>query len=244
MSCLAARLTAVLGALALGGCALPVVPEPAAVPAVAPDAPDRAAALLGGLTTPRQNGPYAPRDDCDRLPGASAFRHKLADAVVRGDAGALAAMASPEVKLGFAGDDGRDRFLARLMRPDDELMAEIARLLPLGCAVNAGGGLTMPWHFAQDMGDIDGFEATIVTGEEVPLRRAADATAPVLRRLSWDLVALDAGLYPERPYQQVRLADGTRGHVETRRLRSLLDYRLLVDREGGEWRITAILAGD
>lgn len=243
-----AVLCAVLALAACGGdsglAVAPVAPDPFALPTAMPVGPDAAAVLLDQLTKPQQKGKYAPRDDCDKLPGAREFRRKLAEAVIEGDARAVAAMATRDVKLGFAGDDGRERFQAQLMQPDGELMAEIERLLPLGCAVNAEGSLTTPWYFAQDMGDVDGFEATIVTGEDVPLHAAADETSPVLQRLSWDLVALDAGLYPERPFQQVKTADGTRGYVETVKLRSLLDYRLLVDREGGEWKIGAILAGD
>lgn len=241
------RAVAGLAAFALAGCAAagaPIAaPEPVVIATAAPAQADPAL-LLGRTIGPQQQGRYAPRDDCAELDGASAFRRKLAEAVARGDARAVADLASPDIKLGFAGDDGRDRFYAQLMAPDGELMAEIERLLPLGCAVRPEGGLTMPWYFAQDMGDIDGYEATIVTGEGVPLRAAAEETAPVMLQLSWDLVFLDKGFYPERPYQQARLADGTRGFVETARLRSLLDYRLLADRKGGEWRITALLAGD
>jgi hypothetical protein len=164
--------------------------------------------------------------------------------VAKGDAEAVAALASPEVKLGFAGDDGRERFLEKLKEPNGELMGELKRLLAFGCAANEEGGLTIPWHFAQDFGDIDGYSAMIVTGEDVPLHAAADGKSPVRQRLSWDVVEIFAGLYPERPFQQVRAPDGTEGYMPTEKLRSLLDYRLLAAREGGDWRISAIVAGD
>ncbi len=205
---------------------------------------DAPAIVLDQLSQPRQKGPYAPRDDCAKLPGAADFRRALARAVLAGDADALVTLASPDVKLGFAGDDGRERFLAQLQDPKGELMEEFRRLLPLGCAVDAEGDLSMPWYFSQDMGDIDGYAATIVTGEDVPLHTAADPASPVRQRISWDRVDLNAGLYPDRPFQQVDTPAGATGFMPTAKLRSLLDYRLIASREGGEWKIAAILAGD
>ena len=237
-------------ALAACGSGLNGEAEPAAVQSAPPEAvqqpqADPAMALLDQLAQPQQKGKYAPRDDCAKVPGAAEFRRKLAQAVLANDAAGLAALASPDVKLGFGGDDGRERFLAVLKESKGELMAEIRKMLPLGCAVTENGSLlTMPWYFAQDMGDIDGYAATIVTGEDVPLYAAADAASPVKQRISWDLVMLDNGLYPERPFQEAKAPDGTVGYIATDKLRSLLDYRMLANREKGEWKITGILAGD
>jgi hypothetical protein len=212
------------------------VPSPS--PAVNP------AALLDGPVTPAATGRWAPRDDCGDLPGAREFRLRLAEAALRGDAAAIAALAVPEVRLGFGGDDGRARFLERLQAPDGELLGELKALLALGCAADARGGMTMPWYFAQELGDVDGYSTAVVTGVDVPLRAGASAGSQVRRRLSWDMVELVGGLYPDRPFQQVRTLDGAQGYLPTERLRSLLDYRLLASRQGGQWRITAILAGD
>jgi hypothetical protein len=213
-------------------------------PVAAASASASASMAAGHSAQVRQKGRYAPRDDCAGQPGMAEFRRKLAQALIQGDAAAIAALASPDVKLGFGGDDGRERFLAQLKEPKSELLAEMRRLLPLGCAISEEGALTMPWYFAQDMGDIDGYAATIVTGEDVPLYEKADAGSAVRQRISWDLVELNDGLYPERAFQLVTAGGGAKGYMPTAKLRSLLDYRLLAERENGEWKITAILAGD
>jgi len=211
-------------------------------PAVARD--EGAIALLNALVEPRQQGRYSPRDECGKVTGATEFRRKLADAVMAKDAEAIAALASPEVRLGFGGDDGRERLLARLKDPNDTLIGEIARLLPLGCGLNVAGDLTMPWIFAQELGDIDGYTANLVVGENVPLHAAADEKSAVEQRISWDLVELADGPYPEGDLLPVTAPDGTKGYMHKSRLRSLLDYRLLAGRQIGVWKITAILAGD
>ena len=200
--------------------------------------------LLNALVLPAQAGRYAPRNECGKLPGAAQFRERLAAAVARRDAAAIAAMADPDIKLGFGGDDGRNRFLQKLKDPEDETLRELAAVLPLGCAVDESGGLTMPWFFAQDMGDIDAYDAMLVTGVDVPLLASAEPNAAVKAKISWDMVTLVAGLSPDRRVQRVKTADGSEGYVQTDKLRSLLDYRLLATRVNGDWRITAFLAGD
>ena len=53
------------------------------------------------------------------------------------------------------------------------------------------------------------------------------------------------GFDPAARYAEVTAADGSRGFVATAKLRSILDYRLIADKaEGGEYRITALIAGD
>lgn len=226
------------------------VPSEAAspVPTVTVSDPDptKAASLwLDQQTEPRQKGKYAPRDACRELPGARAFRERLAAAVEARDADAVAALASPDIRLGFGGEDGRKRFLAALKAPDGKAMKELAELLPLGCAASEGGGLTIPWFFAQDYGDLDSYSAMLVKGADVPLLAAAQAGAAVKRQLSWDMVTLDKGWHPDQPFQQVTVVgSGAKGFVATDRLRSMLDHRLLANRKGETWQITAFVAGD
>lgn len=226
--------------------AAPVTPAAASPAPTAsdPDPTKRAALWLDAQTEPRQEGRYAPRDECGTLPGARAFREKLAAAVIARDADAIAAMASPDVRLGFGGDDGRPRLLQKLKEADGSLMAELEQLLPLGCASTDGGGLTIPWYFAQNFGDTDSYSAMLVTGADVPVRAGASGDSAVKQRLSWDVVSLQGGLKLGAAFQQVRTADGQSGYVATGQLRSLLDYRLLAVRQGEEWKITALLAGD
>lgn len=200
--------------------------------------------FLDGPVIPRQKGTYAPADECARLPGAEDFRQALAAAVLAHDANTVASLATPTIRLGFGGDDGRERFRNQLAAPDGKLMGDLRTLLQLGCAVDARGGITIPWYFAQDFGDVDSYSAMLVTGVDVPLFAAPDAKSAVKQRLSWDLVTLTAALEPDRSFQQVTTANGAKGYIATDRLRSLLAPRLLATREGGVWRISALIAGD
>lgn len=207
-----------------------------------------AAALAGaapGAPAPVVEGRFAPRDECAALPGAKEFRTALAEAAHRRDAEALVALADPQVKLDFGEGAGRAELRRRLAGEQGaELWSALGALLPLGCAVQEGR-LVLPWFFAQDLGDDDAYDLLLVTGEAVPLRTGPSAQAPPQASLSWTLVEPAAGFDPAEPFQQVRLTDGrATGYVETARLRSPIDYRLIASRAGEGWAIEAFIAGD
>lgn len=202
------------------------------------------ARMLGYRVTPRQSGPMAPRDDCGKPDGADAFRKRMADALVRKDAAAFAALADENVKLGFGGDDGRARLQAKLTGGNQEYFAELYKTMSLGCAIDERGAIIMPWHFAHGRDVDDPYMSMLVTGENVPVHGAAKPDGKPLETISWDVVTLANGLKPTDDFQQIGTRDGKRGYIATEQLLSLLGTRILAERGPKGWRITAIVAGD
>ena len=209
----------------------PASPEPSASPSPSPT--PTAVALAS----------YPPRDECARLPGFAAFRDQFFAAAKARDADAFAALADPRINLDFGGGAGTDELEKRLSDPKVRLWDEIAALSGLGCAAD-GGIATIPAIFSRVPEDVDPATTMLVTGAGVPLRAKPERAAEAVRTLDWALVTLAAGFDPTATYTEVAAGDGSRGHVLTAKLRSLLDYRLIADREGGEWKITALVAGD
>ncbi len=192
--------------------------------------------------SPLASGPWAPRDECGKVEGADAFRERLAAAAEARDADALVALAAEDIKLDFGGGEGTAELRSRLADEDRKLWAELDTLMTLGCAANEQGGITIPWHFDQDLGVTDSYTAWLVTGEGVPVL-AGPVGDERRATISWDLVEVET-FDPEQPRQQARLPDGTAGFIATDRLRSLLDYRLIASSRNGRWRITTFVAGD
>ncbi|MCT2558586.1 hypothetical protein N0B51_06290 [Tsuneonella sp. YG55] len=198
----------------------------------------------GSASDASGRGEYAPRDDCGDTPGAENFRRQLGAAVEARDADRLAALAAPDVKLDFGGGAGTAVLRSRLSRKEQDLWGELDDLLKLGCAVNAQGGITIPWYAAKPLEGVDPAADMLVTGEGVPVRRDADADSPEIAQVSWNFVRLVDGLQPEDDFQKVAFDGDKTGFIATDRLRSPLDYRLVASSRDGKWSFTSLVAGD
>lgn len=220
----------------------PVGATPAAVLASA--APDADAPVP---TTSLIAGRFAPRNECSAKPGWTEFATKLRAAVAKRDAALFGALVDANIRLDFGGGAGRAELLARLQGKDGaKLWGELDKILPLGCAVQAEtGNAAIPWFFAQDLGDQDPFEVWLAASTAVSLRARADRDAPELARLSWQLVKPVGQYQWGAKFQQVRVVGlKEQGFVESASLLSQVGYRLIVQHEGRDWRITAFVAGD
>lgn len=190
----------------------------------------------------KELGTFAPRDECLELDGASNFRQRLALAIEARDPEGVGALAAPDVKLDFGGGAGRAELVRQLEESDSPLWGKLDELMALGCAANGQAAVTIPWFFAQDT-KVDPFLGMIATGEDVPLRESPDAVAVPVEQLNWDAVELVDSYDAGAPYQRVKFGEAT-GYVETRFLRSVVDYRIIASSRNGKWRITSFVAGD
>ena len=187
---------------------------------------------------------YPPRDDCTAQPGWAEFRVRLEQAAARRDAAALATLTSPDVQLDYGGGHGLAEIKRRLTDKDYKLWDQIAALLPLGCGFKDGQAF-LPWIFWNAPEDADPYAAMLVLGPNVPAYAKASATAPIVGTLNWALVAMAEGSSPDDTFAKVTLPGGGKtAYVESAKLRSVIDYRLIAERGKQGWRLTALIAGD
>jgi hypothetical protein len=187
-------------------------------------------------------GRFAPRDECGKLEGAAEFRERLIETVQLRDVEALAALAAEDIKLDFGGGAGIAELRSRLYNEPYNLWQELEELLPLGCAETEQGGITIPWIFAQDLGEADPYSSMLVLGEDVPVLAGPRNSAERLATISWDLVTVPS--LQNGAFQQVTLPGSRTGFIASDKLRSVIDYRLLASQRNGRWRMTSLIAGD
>jgi len=198
---------------------------------------------------PNPPGAYAPRDTCVKTPAARSFTARLRSANTRRDARAVADLAAGDVQLDFGGGSGKALLREQLTGKEGPAMwRELAVTMSLGCAMD-NGDMVYPWLFAQNLGDVDSFEAMVATGPAVPLYRHANTRAAPIARLNWQMVIVQEGdLGPDadkRPLRRVSVINSPlEGYVPRDKLRSVIDRRLIVTRRGGVWEISAFVAGD
>jgi hypothetical protein len=199
--------------------------------------------LLAALALSAAATRLPPVDQCLHDPSFAEFRTALASAVEKRDIDALTALMADDVRVSFGGRYGKEQFRAYWRSApanSEDLWAELSEALSLGCAVK-GEARVFPSMFAQ-ADDFDGFE-TWIARPGARLRRAPRTSAPIVARLSWDVLQLD-GQWNGEPWIPVRSLDGRRGYVHKSAARSPIDYRLVARRQGEGWAIIAFVAGD
>lgn len=236
-----------LSAVLLAGCGRErgriVLPAAEARPPSAAPAPT-AAASSAAPSIPEIVGRFAPRDECGGSPGWDAFFLRLGRAIGQRDAAGLVALADPGIVLDFGGGSGAAELQRRLSGSDGiKLWAELDAILKLGCAAGPEtGNAVLPWFFGQSLGAADPYQVLLVAGEKVPLRAVPDSASPAIALVTWDIVD---GIEERGAFRKVSLPGGRQqGYIASGALRSPLDYRLVAQRQRGEWRLMAFVAGD
>ncbi|MWV27718.1 hypothetical protein [Aurantiacibacter rhizosphaerae] len=200
------------------------------------------------LPAQQADGPWAPRNECNALPGAIDFQASLQAAIDTRDADALVALAAEDVKLDFGGGSGRAQLREKLAADDGAFWKTLEQLLNLGCAAGDETSITLPWYFAQTI-PVDPYMGAIVTGEDVPLYSAPAADASELATISWDAVERLPDDTQREGFERVAWTrpeseERVEGYIAKDKLRSMIDYRLIANRRNDRWRITALVAGD
>lgn len=212
----------------------------------------RAALLLALAASAPLRAQVAPVDEAGRDPSLARFRAELLDAVERRDTAFLLETLAEDVLPGFGADRGVEGFRREWLadeRPQEE------RLWPVLEEVLRGGGafaddstFVAPYTFAAFPEALDPFLHRVVTGTGVRVRAEPGLGGEVLAHLSHAVVAV-----PERrevveasgrEWMAVRLRDGRRGWIAREYLKHPLDYRAVLVRRDGRWRLRSLVAGD
>lgn len=205
-----------------------------------------AAALLLGASPPaRFPERLPPVDQCQRDPGFARFRKELTRIVAAQDRDRLLAVLDADVMVDFGGGAGRDEFARRWSFDPSEhgnIWDQLRTMLGLGCSSANGIGM-IPSLSEQlnDHGADEVFELRLVLpGARLFKEPGNTRTAEPVAAWSLGRATSSAGDL----WTGIRLADGREGFISDDRLYEPLGYRMLVGKRGGEWRITAFVAGD
>ena len=186
-----------------------------------------------------------PVDEGARDESFAAFRADLLDAVARKDKPFILSILSADIRNSFGGDGGTSEFRStwNFDGDDSEFWAELEAVLRMGGAFRTRDEFSAPYVFAMWPETLDAFEFVAVIGTNVNVRSEPSITAPIVARLSHEVVRLAEGR-PATTWLKVALADGTAGYVNERYLRSPIDYRASFVRNDDRWMLRFFAAGD
>jgi hypothetical protein len=176
-----------------------------------------------------------PIDEGPRDASFVAYRAKLLAAARSRDSEAFLKGVDPKIRTSFGGGGGvKDLNLPKLW-------PEIEQILTLGGSFREGM-FWAPYVYSTWPESVDAFQHLAVIAADVPLRESPSATAKTIATLSYDIVKR----VPGNPggWHQVETLAGQKGWVEGRHVRSPVGYRAGFMKQGGEWKMLALVAGD
>jgi len=185
-----------------------------------------------------------PIDECASDPTFLKFRAGLNAAAEKHDMEAVVRALDDKVLVDFGGGSGRAAFLEKWNSSDSkkvDLWSKLKESLALGCAIR-GGVAIAPSLPAQLDPDEDLFDVALAK-PGTAVWSDPRAGGKVIATLDWDVLTVIAWSMSD-DFVEVRLPDGRIGHVKAGRLRTAGDYRMTMEKRGGEWRITAFVEGD
>ena len=201
--------------------------------------------LMAALLFAEPIGPRLPPvEQCEAVPGFAAFRTELRAIIARQDEAALLKLLSDDVEVNFGGDRGPELFASNWKFAGSEtshVWKELATALERGC-VPTGDALLAPSLDVQLPEELDPFETWIALPKAVLRQRPSDR-APAIAELDWELLTTSSD-FTDPNWLDVKLVDGRRGFVRLDQVASPLGYRLVFEKRGGRWLITAFVAGD
>lgn len=182
-------------------------------------------------------------DEAASDPSFVAYRDRLLAAVRASDAKSVVALADPKVRTSFGDDGGRASLEKLLARPG--MFDELERLLTLGGSFQGESRLSFwaPYVYSTYPDKHDPFTTVAILGDSVPLRASADSSAPVLATLSHNIVERVSSATGDQAWTEVKTGQHA-GFVESKFVRSPIDYRAGFNKTAAGWQMTALVAGD
>lgn len=176
-------------------------------------------------------GRLCPVDEGPRDPSFAAYRQRLIAALEAKNEAEIRPLVDEHVRTSF-GEGGGGRDLDR---------NEVLTAVRMGGSFREGS-FWAPYVYSAWPESVDAFTHAAAIRAGVPVRSEASDGAPVLRTIDWAIVELVDN--KGDGWRHVRTADGAVGWVKAADLRSPIGYRAGFNKIGGEWRMTAFVAGD
>ncbi len=189
-----------------------------------------------------------PVDDATKDPSLVAFRANLIAAAKKRDKKFVLSILDPGIVSSFGGDEGVEDFKRfwKFSDPKSEFWGEFLTVITNGgrLASDDTNLFCAPYLFNSFPDDLDSFLYMAIFGNRVNLRAAPSLNASVVGQLSYNIVEpvnRDADI---GDWVEVRTLGGKKGFVNSKFVRSPIDYRACFEKKGGKWRMTAFVAGD
>lgn len=188
-----------------------------------------------------------PVDESSQNAGFEKFREELLAAVRSKDVDFLKRHIDEKIRYTFGENSGIDGFIKEWNLDKDPehsaLWAELEEVISLGGTFDSRNAFVAPYVFSNFPETVDGFVYLAVIDKNVKLYSKPDLKSDVIGIINYNLVR-DIEFKKAQPWQKVIVQKDVAGYVQSKYLRSPVDYRAFFENKSGSWKIVFFVAGD
>jgi hypothetical protein len=191
-----------------------------------------------------------PFDEAPKDPAFEKFRTELLEIVRKRDLSSFQEHLHPEIKMSLGDGTGIPAATA-IMREEPSRWETLERILQQGGKFKTfdgpNGPTTMffaPYTYFADLDGVDPFHVAVVTGQRVSVRESKSVSAPVIARLSHEVVYAFPRRTGEESWIRIRTPNDQVGYVRNESIAWPTDFRAVFALHEGEWTLRVFLAGD
>lgn len=201
--------------------------------------------LIAAAPAPTLPKRLPPIHQCSDDRSFDSFGFSLSRAVARRDREALLKLFAADVQLDFGGTRGRDELVKQWEFDAAEynnIWDRLGTMLKLGCAKSNGSrvipslGVQLEPYADEAVED----RVLVLPGARLLKERGVEHPSP--DTIGWSLAKVISRVADWGT--GVRLPDGREGYILDEEVYEPLGYRMVIEKRGGEWLITALVAGD
>ena len=194
----------------------------------------------------------SPIDEASKNYEFQKFREQIQIAVANKDLEFIKEHIDKNIKNTFGGNDGVEEFLEQWKlhaNPEkSSLWYELGEVLRLGGTFSnkEKSSFIAPYVHSTFPDNCDPFTYGAIVGKNVNLRVKPGTDSEDITKLTHDIVEIIDHGQDTNGWRKIKLANGTKGYVAKRYLRSPIDYRgeFSKSKVDGIWRLTIFVAGD
>lgn len=188
-----------------------------------------------------------PVDEASQNESFKRFREELAVAIKNKDLDFLKQHLEKNIKYSFGADSGINGFLqAWNLDKDPEhslFWVELEKVITLGGTFDSRNAFVAPYVFSKFPESVDAFTHVAVIEKNVKLYSNPDIQSKVIGVVNYNIIQVNE-FRQDKSWQKVSVTKDVVGYVQTKYLRSPIDYRTYFENKGGSWQMVFFVAGD
>jgi len=176
------------------------------------------------------------------------FKNEIFNAIEKKDTNFLVSILDTNILNSFGGNGGIQEFwdMWQMEDPKTSFWKELKKVFTMGGTFidNNKNMFAMPYLFGIWPEDYDPFSFVAAINKDVEIHENPSKKSKIIKKINYEILMLVDFEDENNNWKKVMTVDSVYGFIQKDFVRSPIDYRVILQKEKGKWKITSFVAGD